>query len=152
MILDTLLESSTYAALSPRIERAFTFLRAMTEGVAPGRHDLWGDDAFALVQHYTTKPWAERVFEAHRRYLDIQYVFRGREFMYWAPLPQLTTVTQPFDEAKDAALFALIPSAVTVPVSAGQFTIFYPADGHIPGCHWDGQPGEVIKVVVKIRV
>jgi len=71
--------------------------------------------------------------------------------MYWAPLPLLTKVTMPYDEKGDAALYSLIPEGVPVQVSAGQFTIFYPQDGHVPSCAWD-QPAEVFKVVVKVRV
>ena len=71
--------------------------------------------------------------------------------MYWAPLPLLTNVTMPFDVEKDAALYGLIPEGVPVQVNAGQFTIFFPEDGHIPSCAWD-QPAEVLKVVVKVRV
>jgi YhcH/YjgK/YiaL family protein len=152
MILDTLAQAGTYTALSARFEQAFAFLNQIKDGHPLGRHDIAGDEVYALVQHYTTTPVAERLFEAHRRYLDIQYVLRGREFMYWAPLTKLTTITQPYDATKEAALFARIPDAVTVPVSAGQFTIFYPADGHIPGCAWDEQPSEVSKVVVKVLV
>jgi len=151
MILDSLSQSATYTALSPRFAQAFAFLHQMTEGAAPGRHEVNGDEVFALVQHYATKPVTERQFEAHRRYIDIQYVFRGKETMYWAPLAELKTLTMAFDEKKDAALFALIPNPVAVPVAQGQFTIFFPADGHIPACAWD-QPSDVIKVVVKVLV
>jgi YhcH/YjgK/YiaL family protein len=152
MILDHLAQAGTYTALSARFEQAFAFLNRIKDGHPLGRHDIAGDEVFALVQHYTTQPVAEKQFEAHRRYLDIQYILRGREFMYWAPLAKLTTITQPYDASKDAARFALIPDAVAVPVTAGQFTIFYPADGHIPCCAWDGQSSEVTKVVVKVLV
>ena len=57
----------------------------------------------------------------------------------------------PFDAEKDAALYALIPDGVPVRVTAGQFTIFFPEDGHIPSCAWDA-PVEILKCVVKVRV
>ncbi|MFO1452147.1 MAG: YhcH/YjgK/YiaL family protein [Opitutaceae bacterium] len=151
MILDTLAQSSRYHALSPRFEKAFAYLRTVTEQTPPGRYEIDGDDLYAFVQQHSTKPVAERQYESHRKYIDIQFMLRGREIMVWAPLALMTTVTMPFDVAKDAALYALIPDGVSVEVRAGQFAIFYPEDAHIPSCAW-GQPAEVLKVVVKVRV
>ena len=151
MILDTLHQASTYHALSPRFAKAFAFLRQVTDQTPVGRHEIDGEDIFAFVQQHSTKPMAERVYESHRKYIDIQYLQRGREVMYWAPLPLLTNVTMPFDAEKDAALYGLIPDGVPVRVTAGQFTIFFPEDGHIPSCAWDA-PAEILKAVVKVRV
>lgn len=151
MILDTLAQWRTYSALSPRFEKAFAFLHQVTDQATVGRHEIAGDDVFAFVQKHATKPVAERLYESHRKYIDVQYVLRGREVMYWAPLPLLTNVTMPFDAEKDAALYGLIPQGVAVQVTSGQFTVFFPEDGHIPSCAW-GDPAEVLKVVVKVRV
>jgi YhcH/YjgK/YiaL family protein len=93
MILDTLAQWRTYAALSPRLAKGFAFLETVSPTAALGRHEIDGDDVFALVQRYTTKPIEERVFESHRKYIDIQYVLQGREVMCWAPLPLLPVVT-----------------------------------------------------------
>jgi len=151
MILDSLNQWRTYASLSPRFEKAFAFLRQMTDATPVRRHDIDGDDVFALVQQYVTQPVAERPYESHRTYIDVQYIQRGREIMYWAPLPLLTTVAVPYQAEKDAALYAPIPAGVPVRVQAGQFTIFFPEDGHLPCCAWD-QPAEILKVVIKVKV
>lgn len=151
MILDTLPQSQRYLPLSPRFAAAFAFLRQVTDQTTVGRHEIAGDDVYAFVQQHLTKPVEERQYESHRKYIDIQFMQRGREIMYWAPLPLLTHVTMPFDAEKDAALYGLIPQGVPVKVVAGQYTIFFPEDGHIPSCAWDA-PAEVLKVVVKVRV
>ena len=151
MILDTLANAQQYAALSPRFAKAFAFLKTVTPQTAPGRHEIFGDEVYASVQRHATKPVRERQYEAHRKYIDVQYIHTGREVMYWAPLPLLTNVTMPFDEKGDATLYGLIPEGVPLQVRAGQFAIFYPQDGHVPSCSWD-QPAEVFKVVVKVLV
>jgi YhcH/YjgK/YiaL family protein len=151
MILDTLAQSSAYAALSPRFARAFAFLKTVTDTTPVGRHEIHGEEVFAFVQQHATTPIAERKYEAHRKYIDIQYVQRGREIIYWAPLPLLTTVLMPFDAEKDAALYAVIPEGQPIPVNAGQFALLFPEDGHVPSCIWD-KPAEVLKVVVKVQV
>lgn len=103
------------------------------------------------MQQHQTKPVAGRLFEAHRKYIDIQFVLRGRELILWAPLSLLTDVTMPFDADQDAALFNGVPEAVPVQVMAGQFAILFPEDGHAPSCAW-GEVAEVLKVVVKVLV
>jgi biofilm protein TabA len=151
MILDILERWRQYAAISPHFEKAFAFLQRVDDATPVGRHEIAGDDVFALVQRHFTKPVAERPFEAHRKYIDVQYVRRGRELSYWAPLALLTNVTMPYDAAADAVLFGFTPEAVPLQVRAGHFAIFFPEDGHAPSCAWD-QAAEVWKVVVKVRV
>src|SRR4051812_12502498 len=103
MILDTLQQWPQYASISPRFAKAFEFLRQVRDDIVPGRHEIAGDEVYASVQKHFTKPLSERQFEAHRKYIDVQYIHRGRELIYWAPLPLLTTVTMPFKEEHDAA-------------------------------------------------
>ena len=106
MILDTLDSSFRYETLHPLFPSAFAFLRRPDlDALACGRIDLAGDDAlYALIQTYETQPPAEGKPEAHRRYLDIQYVVSGSECVAYAPLAGLTPC-QPFDEAGDYGLY-----------------------------------------------
>ncbi|MBL9215844.1 MAG: YhcH/YjgK/YiaL family protein [Opitutaceae bacterium] len=151
MILDTLALARQYASLSPRLAQAFAFLRGAGGDLAPGRHEINGEDVFALVVRGATKPLAGRQIEVHRNYIDVQYVHTGREIMYWVPLAALANPTMPYDPAQDAALYAFSPRAQPIRVSSGEYAIFFPEDGHIPSCEWD-QPAEVYKIVVKVRV
>ena len=150
MIAGTLAQSSRYASLSPRFGAAFAFLRSLPADLPPGRHDIAGDDCFALVQAYTTKPNAEGKFEAHRNYIDIQFVQSGRETLLWTPLAGLAE-TKAYDSEKDYALFAAPPIATPLRLRAGEFTIFFPEDAHAPCLELDG-PCEVRKAVIKVRV
>jgi biofilm protein TabA len=151
MILDYLKHWRHYAGISSRFQQAFTFLNQFTDDLAVGRHEIDGDDVFALVQKYVTQPGDERRFEAHRKYIDVQYLHRGRELVYWAPLQFLTTTTEPYTAERDAALFQSVPEAMPVQLRAQQFAVMFPDDGHAPCCQWD-QPAEVLKVVIKVRV
>lgn len=151
MILDSLSQSALYSSISSRFEKAFAFLRQVNETTPVGRYDIDGEEVFAFVQQHKTRPIAERQYEAHRRYIDIQFMIRGREVLYWAPLPMLTHVTMPFSEKDDAALFSIIPEGMPYQLREGQFTILFPEDGHVPSCTW-GEAAEVLKVVVKVQV
>jgi YhcH/YjgK/YiaL family protein len=120
------------------------------ERYAAGRHDIDGDSVYALVQQYQTRP-AAGMPEAHRRYIDIQFIARGREVIHWTPLAACSEVALPYDAEKDAGFFAAPSTMVPVRLTAGQFTIFFPDDAHAPCSAWDG-PEDVLKVVVKVAV
>lgn len=149
MIIDTIRNATAYAGVSPRVRAALEFL-ATTDFAAmePGRHDLDGDRVYALVQQYETRPREKGKWEAHRRYIDIQYVAAGIETMGYAPLDRLT-VTQPYAEDKDCLLLAGEGSFLTVPEKT--FVVFFPQDAHMP-CLACTAPVPVRKVVVKVAV
>ena len=150
MIADTFEQRLRYAILSPRFAAPFEFLEKLPADQPDGRYDIDGDNCFALVQTYTTRPLAQAMFEAHRRYIDIQFIQAGCETILWSPLAALTQVTQPYAAEKDIAFFANPPHWTPINLHAGQFAIFFPEDGHAPGIECAG-PAEVRKIVIKIR-
>lgn len=151
MIFDTLNQSSRYHSLSPYFEKAFAFLKNIPADVRIGRHEIDGDNVYALVQGYDTSAVETREYEVHRRYLDLQYIHRGRELIYWTPLASLTNETMPYSDEHDAALFAYDYQGVPIAIGPRQFCVLYPTDGHIPCCSVEG-PERVLKVVVKVRI
>lgn len=151
MIFDTLDNAARYEGLNSRFAKAFAFLRTVDGTQALGRHDLDGDHCFALVQTYTTKPVESALFEAHRKYIDVQFLHSGRETILWAPLVSMAEQTMAYDESKEAALWKLGPDSTSLHVSANHFCILYPEDAHAPCVIWD-QPEPVFKVVVKVAV
>lgn len=151
MIVDTLTQCRRYTSLSPCFAAAFEFLQHLPADKPSGRYPLDGDDCFALVQSYSTKPAAEAKFEAHRKYIDIQFIQAGRETILWTPLVALTETLQPYDAEKDVTFYATPSHMTPIHLRAGEFTIFFPEDGHAPGLEYDGL-AEVRKTVIKIRV
>jgi YhcH/YjgK/YiaL family protein len=152
MILDHIDHAAIYHGLGPGIAAALDFLRKTDfSRMEVGRHDLDGSRLFAVVQRYHPRPLADAIWEAHRRYLDVQYVVEGAERMGYVPLTAGLTVKQPYDEHNDAAFFAAWGDLFEA--SAGTFAIFSPHDVHAPGLMADpGATGEVLKVVVKVAV
>lgn len=151
MILDSLSRWRRYAPLHPRLALGFAFLEQLPADAPLGRHDIDGDAVYALVQRYPTRPEAETRLEAHRRYIDIQYLVAGREVIHWAALADLAEVTRPYDAVTDVAFYAAVADMVPVRLRAGRFAILFPDDAHAPCCAW-GDPAEVLKVVVKVEV
>jgi biofilm protein TabA len=150
MITDTLGQCARYLSLSPYFAAAFEFLKRLPADEVSGRYSIDGDDCFALVQSYTTKPIAEGKFEAHRKYIDIQFIQAGRETILWTTLATLTETTESYVAEKDIAFFATPAHVTPIQLHAGEFTIFFPEDGHAPGLEYEGA-SEVRKTVIKIR-
>ncbi len=151
MIADALTQSSRYTSLSPRFTAAFEFLHQLPANQPSGRYAIDGDDCFALVQTYATKPITEAIFEAHRIYIDIQFIQSGHETILWTPLAALTEIVQPYAAEKDIAFFATPPHVTQIHLRAGDFTIFFPTDGHAPSLAY-GDRAEIRKTVIKVRV
>lgn len=151
MISDTLDQRRRYTSLSPRFAAAFEFLEKLPASQPLGRYDLDGDNCFALVQSYTTKPHDQAKFETHRQYIDIQFMQAGCETMLWTPLAALAQVTQPYLPERDVIFYATPPQMTPITLGTGQFVIFFPTDGHAGGLE-NGGPAEVRKVVIKVRV
>ncbi|HEY2839157.1 MAG TPA: YhcH/YjgK/YiaL family protein [Pirellulales bacterium] len=149
MVLDRLDQSAAYESLNPRLSKAFAFLRTFDLLRAePGRHEIDGDDVFALLQEYKTKPETEGIWESHRRYMDVQYVIAGVERMGYANVRSLAPRDE-YNAERDLIFHDGEGSFVTV--QAGMFTIFAPQDGHMP-CLAAGEPALVRKVVIKVAM
>lgn len=115
----------------------------------PGRYDILDDGTYVNIEVYMTKDSAH--FEAHRKYIDIQYVAKGKEYIFVTPLePDKQQEIQVYDEAKDIEFFdkeEYIPHLLT----PENFMTLFPTDGHKPCMKVD--TNEVVrKVVVKIPI
>jgi biofilm protein TabA len=149
VIVDRLGNRAVDAHLPPRVRQALEYLRTTDmAAVALGRHELDGDRLFALVQEYTTRPPDTCVWEAHRKYIDVQYVVQGAERMGHARLGQVAERAA-YDPARDVVFFE--PGNRFVTVGAGTFAIFGPDDVHAP-CAAVADPLPVRKVVVKAAI
>lgn len=149
MVIDTLANSSRYESLHPRFKAAFDFLRRPDiAAVALGRTELDGTNLFALTQAYETKPIQEGKLEAHKKYIDIQFIVDGEEFVGYAPLGG-QAVAKAFDPEKDIGFFD--GEAWFTLLRKGMFAIFFPQDAHLPGRHTD-KARNVKKIVLKIAV
>ncbi len=151
MILDRLSGSAAYESLHPLFPKAFAYLRAFDTSTADGKHELQGQDLVAIVQRYRTAPSADKLWEAHRTYGDIQVVYEGLELCGHADQRTLT-VTRPYDAEKDVEKYAAPtdPTALLT-LGRGNFAVFHPQDGHQPGVQVDA-PADILKVVIKFRL
>ncbi len=146
MILASLAEADRYVALHPLFPRAFEFLRNTDlKALAPGRHDVQGEQIFAIVEACEGRKRAEAKLECHRRYIDIQLVLEGVDEMGWKPVAACVDPATDYDAARDIRFFNDAPSS-WIATPPGAFCLFFPDDAHAPLVST-----EVIrKIVVKV--
>lgn len=150
MIFDRIENRRIYENLHVGFSSAFDFIeKAVSEGLGVGRYDIDGDRVYAMVQEYETREdWA--LFEAHRRYIDIQFIVSGSEYMECTDICNCKDHT-PYDVEKDAGFYTLCGLKRGIEMLDGDFVIFYPHDAHRPTLRL-GECKQVKKVVVKIAV
>jgi biofilm protein TabA len=153
MIVTTLENLPHQMALSPNMRKALEYLKSVKpEGLQPGQIEIDGKNVYVMIQAYETRPADAAVrLEAHRNYIDIQYVAAGEEAMGWAHIDALQNPTA-YNAEKDVWYGTLPVTGITqVQVMPGQATVFFPEDAHAPKLAV-GAPVNVLKIVVKVRV
>ncbi len=149
MIFDDLSQASLYRNSAPGLDLAFDYLASFDPSTPDGRYDIDGDRVFALVQSMNTYAAAERQYEAHLKYTDVQYLVSGEEFIFHSPLSRLQPATD-YNEAKDCRMYTG-PDEQPLCLTPGYFTVLFPHDAHKPGIA-PAQSAPIRKVVIKVRV
>ena len=159
MIFDKLSNAIQYFNLDPKIQRGLEFLMSTDlANLADVRYLIDGKEIYANVQSVMTKPITEQKWEAHRKYIDIQYIIEGVERMGFGTLDDFKQVVVPYDSEEDVIFLEGRPYNY-VNLTRGDFVIFFPYDVHAPLLQPDTYNGHqqrksnwVRKVVVKIPV
>ena len=68
--------------------------------LSPGEYEIIGREVYAIVSEYVPKEEAECNFEAHRRYIDLQYLINGEERMGVTTLDKVVPIGE-YDEKKN---------------------------------------------------
>jgi biofilm protein TabA len=149
MILDEFKHADFYLGVHPLMKPAFDYLRKTDlSNIESGKYEIDGEKMLLLAQQYITKPREQGQWEAHRRYIDIQYVYRGIEWFGWANLGRLHGGA--YDAKRD--FWALEGKGGDFFMfGEGSFTVLGPQDAHMPGISISG-PQPVKKFVVKIVI
>ncbi len=148
MIVDYLANADRYGQLSARLAAGFAFLRRTDLAQLPdGRIGIEGNELFAIISRMAGRGREQSLLEAHRRYLDIQFVIAGEDSIGWLPTVDCRRVSAAYDQAKDIEFFFDRPTT-WLTVTAGVFAIFYPEDAHAPLA----TEGLLHKAVVKVAL
>jgi len=150
MVIDTLENAALYYNLGPKFVKAFRYLTDTDfTQVAKGKYEIDGTDVIAIVNEYDTVPASGEQMEAHKKYIDVQYIVSGEELI-GHDLLQGQSPSKAYDETSDYWLFGEAPSFFSK-LEQGMFAIFFPTDLHMPNIRVK-EATPVKKVVMKVSV
>lgn len=151
MLLDTLENARLYGP-GKALAQAADFIAGLGPDTPEGKHPIRGEEMFAIVMRYDTKPLKEGKLEAHDRYADVQALLEGQEQAGWAPRRGLEVESH--DPDSDVLFLALPREGLSmVTLTPGVMALFLPGDAHMPMLTpaGGGESRSVLKVVVKIE-
>ena len=126
-------DASAYRGIHPRLDRVLALLTEEYLSQVPGQtRQLEGEALYVTCFDVESSADESRLFERHRRYLDVFTLTRGREQRgdYWG---------------------GVCRAEQRVILTPGSFLILFPGDAHRPGMAVDG-PEPLSRVVFKILI
>ena len=148
MIKDVIERATTYFNISNNVKTGLKWLTENQLKNIPDGKYIISDDIYANVQTYRTKDDAP--YEAHRQYIDIQYMADGEEYIGVTDYNKCCSVEQ-YDEIKDIEFLKNNGEVNKYKLNEGEFFILFPHDAHQPAIK-TSENQIVKKIVVKVKV
>ena len=131
------------------IEIAFNFLEKNDiKNLKAGKYSINNDMYAFVIKTISLAPESPAKFESHKRYLDLHYLISGKEVIGVSKINKLK-ISRQYDNKDDSFLYEIPENYDKLEMKPGDFVIFFPDDGHMPGCHLEKQV-EIHKIVIKI--
>ena len=112
-----------------------------------GKHEIDGNNLFALVNSYETKSQEECLIESHKKYIDLQFIYEGEENI--AYLCNSSAVNSKLYDLKDDYSLFECNDLSFFKLKKEMFVVFFPEEIHMPGVMVE-KPSSVKKIVFKI--
>lgn len=150
MIIDNIKNCEKYECVHDGFKKAFDAIKNLVaENKGVGKYEIDGKNVFAMVQEYSSKLEEDCKFEAHKKYIDIQFIISGEEKIYIGPLEGLKSKTE-FNVESDGGLFEAPENYTSAMLADGDFAIIYPDEAHAPGMALNNNSKPVRKIVAKV--
>lgn len=150
MIFDNIENASIYYNLSEKIKEGLLFLQNNDlKNMQKGKYII-NDDIYVNIEQYYPKPIENCKLEAHKQYIDIQYIIEGEEMLGFININEKSlTPLQTYDEKKDIIFYD--GECNYLKAKQNDFIIFDTYDAHKPQIKTNEKKTPVKKAVVKIR-
>lgn len=146
MIIDKAKNYKIYLGMNANFDRALELMANFDPETPCGTYGADGDDLYYIVSEPQMRSLEEGRFEAHFKYIDLQYIMRGGE---WIKHANVADVKPAETVGDDCRLYDGDGSAVKI--NPGDFWAAFPEDAHMPGCFKDA-PTDLKKVIFKIKM
>jgi YhcH/YjgK/YiaL family protein len=116
-----------------------------------GEYELEGRDIFFQVKDIMTKPIKVAKPEIHKKYIDVQFLYKGKERIGVVYDTGNNQISEDYLKERDLLFYKDVENETLINMTEGDFCVFFPSDVHRPACESDGQ-SMIRKVVYKINV
>lgn len=150
MVFDSIENYKLYTHINPNFQKAFNFIM-LNEDNQDGQYILDGEKLIAHIITKDTKLNGTAGLEYHRKYIDIQYVVKGKEICGLSPMKNLNHL-ESYDVVNDIAFLDSESDNSMIQVGEGQFYIVWPNEPHRPLCAVDNKTKPIKKIIIKVAV
>ena len=117
-----------------------------------GTYKIDSEDFYYIITTYnTSKNIEEKPAEAHRKYIDLQYILYGEEKIGFADYRNPKMLFKDYNEDNYIELFSRIEDEGFFILKKSMYAVFFPEDVHRPGMTNKEGRG-VRKIIFKIPV
>lgn len=149
MIKDTLEYAETYYGLSVELKEGFEWLKSHDlKSLKAGKYFIGDNGNYVNIEEYETKEDSQ--YEAHKKFVDIQYIIKGHELIGVCDR-QSCQIYTPYDEERDIEFLNSKESDNWIDMREGEFLVLYPHNAHKPSIS-PIKKQNVKKAVVKVRI
>ncbi len=114
-----------------------------------GEYEIEGRDILFQVRDILTKDVSEAKAEVHRKYIDVQLLYSGKEKIGFAYDNGENEILEDLLETRDLLFYKDAKGESFINMYEGDYAVFFPNDVHRPACERDGK-SMIRKVVYKI--
>ena len=134
--------------ISPEIKN---FILNIDKDIKAGKYEI-SENAYINIDEYETRDENTIKLEAHRKYIDIQFLIDGAERIYTTDIEGLE-VSEKYNDEKDVEFYQTPKRPLNLSyLTKNKFILLYPDDAHSPCINFDNLTRKVKKAVVKIKI
>lgn len=150
MFADKIENLHLYIPYNAKIKVVCDYLAATDiHALEVGKYDI-ADGVRVVVNAFTPKTPEAARWEAHKKYIDLQYLYEGDEIMGYLPIEQMED--SEYDAEKDVMHPAAKAGAdvTEIKLNTGMFAFLEPRDAHRPSVKLHSEASK--KLIFKIPV
>ena len=153
MIFDKIENLSRYSLLDKNFNKIIEFIsKKNLNDIEDGKYIIEEENLYVNIETYNTKREQEGKLEAHRKYIDLQYIIKGQERFAICDIQDIEKVIEEYNSERDIIFFAS-KAKQFIEARSGEFLIFDENCVHMPQFRIkDDISDKVKKAVFKIKI
>ena len=145
MLISSIKNHKNILKFFPQLDIVFDFLlNKVSSKTIDGKYNIT-KDIYAVVANSEPKPKEEQLLEAHKKYIDLQYILVNTDNIGWKFLDKSFKISKRYNKKNDISFYKNKPD-IFFKLKKGDFVIFFPEDAHAPICNLK----KVKKCIIKI--